>query len=198
MAITATEQLENHLRSLSGLSPAAFELSLPHWQLQHYKKGEFYNGYKNVCKHLGFVINGVFRIYKFEEKSQSERNMIFFTPGHLMSSLRSFLNQTACEYFTEAMTEADVLYIHYDQLQHLYKTSHEWERFGRLYSERALDMVMHNTEGFLFRTPEERYAELIQQQPDIHNNVPLYHIASFLGIEGPSLSRIRKRMQHAQ
>lgn len=53
---------------------------------------------------------------------------------------------------------------------------------------------MGRVEGFLFQSPEDRYQELIDRHPDIFNSVPLYHIASYLGIQGPSLSRIRKRM----
>ena len=49
-------------------------------------------------------------------------------------------------------------------------------------------------EGFVFKTPEERYLDLIENHPDIFNSIPLYHISSYLGIQGPSLSRIRKRI----
>ena len=55
---------------------------------------------------------------------------------------------------------------------------------------------MSATEGFLFDTPEGRYQELFNQHPDNVNAAQLYHIASYLGIKGPSLSRIRKRMAH--
>ncbi len=68
------------------------------------------------------------------------------------------------------------------------------ERFGRLVAETAFNLAMNRAEEFMFRTPEQRYLELIQNHPDIFNNVPLYHIASYLGIQAPSLSRIRKRM----
>ncbi|RYE37653.1 MAG: Crp/Fnr family transcriptional regulator, partial [Sphingobacteriales bacterium] len=33
-----------------------------------------------------------------------------------------------------------------------------------------------------------------EQHPEIFSSVPLYHLASYLGIKAPSLSRIRKRM----
>ncbi|BAV04904.1 cAMP-binding domain of CRP or a regulatory subunit of cAMP-dependent protein kinases [Filimonas lacunae] len=195
--LSPMQQLEIYIQGMSGMSPEAFELSVPYWQLKTYKKGEFYNEYKNVCRHLGFVLSGIFRIYKYEELKQTEKNMLFFTSGQLMTSYRSFLNQVACEYFTESMTASEVLYIHHEQLQQLYKESHEWERFGRIYTERVLDGLLHHTETQLFLTPEERYTMLLQQHPDVASNVPLYHIASYLGIEGPSLSRIRKRMQQA-
>jgi CRP-like cAMP-binding protein len=190
------ERLESIVRGISGMSAGDFELSKPFWQEKDYRKGEFYNEYKNVCKYLGFVLSGVFRIYKYHEPTGVERNMLFFTDGQFMSSFKSFLSQTSCEYYTESMTDSEILYIHYDNLQHLYSTSPAWERFGRIFAESALHAIMHNTEGFLFKTAEDRYLEMLKQHPEILQSVPLYHIASYLGIEGPSLSRIRKRLIH--
>ena len=170
-------------------------MSEPYWQLQFYRKGEFYNEYKNICRYLGFVVSGIFRIYRYEERTQTEKNMLFFSSGQLMTSYKSFLTQTACEYFTEAMAESVVIYIRHEKLQELYKTSHEWERFGRVYTELVLTQLLDATEALLFRTAEERYSAMLQQHPDLVQSIPLYHIASYLGIEAPSLSRIRKRLQ---
>ncbi|BAV06772.1 cAMP-binding domain of CRP or a regulatory subunit of cAMP-dependent protein kinases [Filimonas lacunae] len=178
----------------SGMKPEAFDLSIPYWSIKQYKKGEFYNEYKNVCKHLGFVINGVFRIYRVNSETGEEKNMLFFTNHQFVASYKSFLAQTACDYYTEAVVDSTILYIHIDHLNTLYEQSHQWERFGRLVAEKAFHEVMVNTEGFLFKTPEDRYREMLEKHPDIFNAVPLYHIASYLGIQGPSLSRIRKRM----
>ena len=43
-------------------------------------------------------------------------------------------------------------------------------------------------------SPEDRYQKLMETRPDLVNRVPQYMIASFLGIQPESLSRIRKRM----
>ncbi|HTJ50567.1 MAG TPA: hypothetical protein VL443_13995 [Cyclobacteriaceae bacterium] len=188
------ELLKSAIQSATGMDDETFELSVPYWQLKAYKKGEFYNEYKNVCKHLGFVINGVFRIYHVAEETLEEKNMLFFTDKQFMTSFKSFLNQTACEYHTAALIDSTVIYIHIDHLNKLYAQSHGWEKFGRVVAEHAFNDVMSNTEGFLFKSPEQRYLEMTQKHPDIYNAVPLYHIASYLGIQGPSLSRIRKRM----
>lgn len=194
--IEKLDRLKKTLSQFCGMSDEDFAISIPYWQERSYKKGEFYNEYKNVCKYLGFILSGVFRIYKFHEPSGTERNMLFFTNDQFMSSFKSFLSQTSCEYYTESMTNSEILYIHYDHLQQLYNCSPAWERFGRIFAESALHTVMDNTEGFLFKTPEERYMELLKLHPGIFQSVPLYHIASYLGIEGPSLSRIRKRTLH--
>ena len=42
--------------------------------------------------------------------------------------------------------------------------------------------------------PEERYQQLLADRPDLVERVPQYMIASYLGIQPESLSRIRKRL----
>ena len=43
-------------------------------------------------------------------------------------------------------------------------------------------------------SPEDRYQKLLETRPDLINRVPQYMIASYLGIQPESLSRIRKRI----
>src|SRR6201994_1956345 len=138
--VTEIELLRTVLGS-AGMKPEAFDLSLPYWKLKQYKKGEFYNVYKNVCKHLGFIISGVFRIYRVNTNTGEEKNMLFFTDHQFVTSFKSFLKQTACEYHTEAMVDSLILYIHIDHLNELYRQSHQWERFGRIVAEMAFYQV---------------------------------------------------------
>ena len=44
------------------------------------------------------------------------------------------------------------------------------------------------------RTAEQRYLDLAARRPDLLQRVPQYHIASFLGIQPETLSRIRRRL----
>ncbi|HTJ50565.1 MAG TPA: hypothetical protein VL443_13985 [Cyclobacteriaceae bacterium] len=188
------DRLRKVVKDFSGMRDEDFNLSIPYWQHKVYNKGEFFNEYENVCKYLGFVLDGVFRIYRFHDQSGMEKNMFFFTGDQFMCSFKGFFSQDNCEYYTQSLIKSKILYIHYNSLQHLYKISPVWDRFGRVFAESSLLAVMNNTEAVMFKSPEERYLELINGQPDIFNLVPLYHIASYLGIKGPSLSRIRKRI----
>jgi len=43
-------------------------------------------------------------------------------------------------------------------------------------------------------SPEERYLDLLERRPDLPRRIPQYHIASYLGVQPESLSRIRKRL----
>lgn len=191
-----TEKLGLALQQFAGMSKQDFELSLPYWKTMDYKKGDFYNQQKSVCKYLGFVVEGVFRSYIIDAKTGEEKNIFLYSGNQFVVSFKSFIQQVPCDYHTTALTPARVVHIHIADLLRLYQQSHKWESFGRLLAQEAFNVAMARTESFLFQTPEERYLNLIKHHPDIFNAVPLYHISSYLGIQGPSLSRIRKRLSH--
>ena len=169
-------------------------LSEPYWAQRSYRKGDYYNEHRSVCKYLGFVLEGVFRSYIIDDKTAEEKNVFLYSGNQFVVSFKSFIRQIPCDYHTQAMTDAQILCIGIMDLMQLYQRSHAWERFGRLLAQEAFNVAMGRAEGFLFKSPEERYLDLVKEHPDIFNNVPLYHISSYLGIQGPSLSRIRKRI----
>ena len=49
-------------------------------------------------------------------------------------------------------------------------------------------------DDFKTSSPEQRYLKLQQSRPDLLQRIPQQHLASFLGITPPSLSRIRARI----
>lgn len=57
--------------------------------------------------------------------------------------------------------------------------------------ELALSQNMYRLETFQLMNATERYLELLNRSPQIIQQVPLIHIASYLGINNASLSKIR-------
>src|SRR6185312_2260237 len=106
--MTEIQVLGETFRKMTGMDEQAFALSHPYWQLKAYKKGEFYNEYKNVCKHLGFVISGIFRTYYVHEATGEEKNMLFYTENQIVSALKSFLTQKPCNYYTECVVDSTI------------------------------------------------------------------------------------------
>lgn len=192
--MTEIDILKFALNQFADISADDFELSTAFWQQKEYKKGEHYNQHKSICKYLGFITTGVFRSYIIDNKTSEEKNVFLYSKNQFVVTFKSFINQIPCDYHTQAMTDATVVYINIADLLSLYKQSHKWEKFGRLLAQEAFNVALRRTESFIFQTPEERYLDLIKYHPDIFNNIPLYHISSYLGIQGPSLSRIRKRI----
>ena len=50
--MTDIDFLKISLNKLAGIEPNIFKLSEEYWQVKEYKKGEFFNDYRQVCKHL--------------------------------------------------------------------------------------------------------------------------------------------------
>jgi len=191
--MTDLEMLKGALSQFAKLDEKDFKLSLSCWKMKSYKKGDIYNPIGSICRYLGFTMEGYFRSYLYG-KNGEEVNLFLFPPHNVVVTYKSFIHQSPCEYNTVAMTDARALCITLADLQTLYKKSHAWERFGRLMAEKAFDIAVDRAESFVFKSAEQRYLELMQMHPDIIDNIPLYDISSYLGIAGPSLSRIRKRI----
>ncbi len=188
--------LYQYLQQFAQLSEADIRLADAFWVRRTMARHDFFNFRNSVCRHVGFIVKGLFRVYYLDPETEQEHNLYFGTEHTFLASLKSMVTQTVCPYSIEALEESELLVIQNEQLQELYTRSHGWERFGRLLAEQYLIVNQSRSEGLLTRTAEERYLELLKNHPDLLNRVSLGHISSYLGIKGPSLSRIRAQMAH--
>jgi CRP-like cAMP-binding protein len=167
--------LAQSLQTFAGLSAADLQLAESHWTYRHIAKNEFFNFRNSVCRHIGFIVSGLFRVYYVDPATAEEHDMFFLPEGLFLTSLKSMLTQEACPYYIAALEDAELLVISIEQEQYLI-------------AQQA------KAESLLFQSAEERYVSLLAQFPGITNRVSLGHIASYLGIKGPSLSRIRAQL----
>lgn len=189
--------LFNYLENELKLSKEDIQLSLPYWKRFNYKKGEYFNQYGNVCQYLGFIISGVFRTYYIDENLK-ENTVFLYTPGEFVTAFRSMVQRIPCVYYVQALTPAFIVSIHINDLEKLYVTSKGWERIGRSIAEDAFYKLLNRMENLVFLNAEERYKQFLENFPNLPDLIPQYHIASFLGIENPSLSRIKSRLKQAK
>lgn len=160
------------------------------------KKGEFLLRGGEVCSHVTFINKGLFR--SFMEVDSEEVTTNFAFEGNYVTEYTSFVTRQASSEFIVAMEDAELLQLRYEDLQAAYAKAHVWERFGRLIAEYILTFVSTRNKSLLFKSPEERYLALMKERPKVMERVPLQFIASYLGIQPESLSRIRKRLMEAK
>lgn len=194
MTSSQLRTLHQCLRQFANLSDEDMQRADPYWSLRTIPRHDFFNFQNSVCRHVGFILKGIFRVYYLDPKTEQEHNLFFVPENTFLASLKSSITQIACPYNIEALEDAELLVMPYDYLQTLYTQSHGWERFGRHLAETYLILNQARAESLLTKTAEERYIDLIERQPDLLNRVSLGHISSYLGIKGPSLSRIRAQV----
>ena len=189
------EIVSRHLKNFAALTDKDIAESQPFWKARKINKGDFFNMQRMVCNDLGLVVKGIFRIYYHDPKTEDDKNLFFFSENQFVVSFRSFISQSPCWYFIEAMEDSEIVFISYRDLNALYEANPGWAKFGRLLAELFFAYAQSRTEEFMFFSHEERYLRLLEEHPNIVDRIPAYHIASFLGITNPSLSRIRKRIK---
>lgn len=149
-----------------------------------------------ICRDICFIHSGFIRMYYLREGK--EVNTYFFFENEFATSFQSFLHNEPSRYYLQAMEEAEVISFSYNTLEKAYEASHNWERIGRKLAEACYSTSCQRTESFLFLTGEQRYLDLMERKPEYFERIPLYHIASYLGIERESLSRLRKKISNAE
>ncbi|MDU1892173.1 MAG: Crp/Fnr family transcriptional regulator [Dysgonomonas sp.] len=138
-----------------------------------------------------FIISGYLKYFKIVESGE-ELIIHLYTPDNFAISLNSFFLGTIAEEALQAITDCELLYISRTDLEKLYSTGYKWHSFGRKLMEGALIEKEERIIDQLTLTAQDKYAKLLKNHPDIIQNVPVKYIASFIGIQPESLSRIRK------
>ena len=180
------------LRSAQHFEEQDCEVFLPHLRERQLSKYDHLVHQGEVCEEIGFVVEGDLRMYYGMDGK--EINTHFFFPDEFAVVYESFLQARPSRYNIQALTDARLVTFGLHALQLAYDRSPRWERFGRKMAEGAYAAATARIEGFLFMDAMERYNALASTRPEVLERIPLYQVASYLGIERETLSRIRHKL----
>ena len=161
--------------------------------IEEYSKKSFLFKSGEVQKEIGFVCKGLLRRYYINEKG-NKITTGFVNENKYVTDYPAFIRQIPSKYFIECLEPSIIIKLPYDKIQEGYDKFKRSEMYGRLIAEYVLTVQTDRVESFLFKNAEERYLDFIQQNKDIINRISLSHLASHLGIERQSLSRIRSKL----
>lgn len=154
-----------------------------------YKKGEFFIQEGQPNKEIGFNIKGAFR--QFYIRRKKEINVHFILENDFLVAYPSMLLKQPSKYYIQAMEDSEVVVYPTDDLEKLYSSTRNWERYGRKVAQHILLQLNDQLESFLSSNGGERYLELTQNHPEWLRRIPLQYLASYLGLEKETLSRLR-------
>lgn len=180
------------LTGLSFLSENDCDLFEPFLKTKHYAPKDYLLEEGMICREIGFVNQGCFRAFYLLDGKEINTHFIF--ENEFVTDYDSFLQHKPSRYFIQALEATEIVTFQLEALHNAYNQSKNWERFGRMIAEQSYKTTTKRVESFLFLNAEQRYLELLENQSQLLNRIPLYHIASYLGIERESLSRLRKKI----
>lgn len=152
-----------------------------------YRKGDLLLDQGEICNCFWFLETGsVYSYYLNDELDQVTTGL--FVAGDWLVDQASFTSRepSKCKIEAYSDTQTYVLTIH--EIHNLIGQSQTFFQMGK---------ILGNVGAEAFRKdqgPDEKYLQLMNNQPDLLQNFPLKYIASYLGVTPETLSRVRKRI----
>jgi CRP-like cAMP-binding protein len=144
-----------------------------------------------ICNKSHFIEEGIMRAYTYDLEG-NEVTTAFYSKKMFTSDLLSYFKRIPSKEYIQALTDCETWYLTYEDMQTNFHTFPEFREFGRLNIINQYNMLKQRMLSMLQETAEQRYSNLINSNPEVLQNAPLKHIATYLGITDTSLSRIRK------
>jgi CRP/FNR family transcriptional regulator len=180
------------IRQITNFSEDECSLFMPFIRQKSLRKGDYLVQEGKPANQIAFIEKGLMRIFYLADGK--EINNHFFLENDYAVSYLDFLKNRPSRYNIQALENCNVLTFDKKALELAYEESKNWERFGRIIAESVYAIATNRFESFLFLSARERYIQMLKDYPRFIQRIPLYHLASYLGIERESLSRIRKEL----
>lgn len=191
----AREALRESMQNYAQLEPSTWRALVPYFRGMRLAKGEFFTAAGSVPTTFGFVYTGLLRVYVSGEDG-NEYNKVFFDEGTFPGSMAALLTAQPSDFAIQALEDTCVVRIDFAGYRRLLKDCPDLMWFHIQYLEKNWLLKKEPRELALVQDgASKRYRRFIREHPGLYARLPLFHVASHLGITPTQLSRIRKANQ---
>lgn len=177
----------NHITPLSEVSQKAL---LSKMTIKAYPKNHVLVEDLSKCFHLYFVEKGLLRI--FYHSNEREITDFFAIENGVIGPIIRDKPIKNFVHSVELLENSTIVSVNLFDLEQLYSEHHDLERLGRLVALQTVFLLQQRIDSIQFFSAKERYDEFVKNFPSILKRASLGHIASYLGMNQVTLSKIRK------
>jgi CRP-like cAMP-binding protein len=159
-------------------------------RIERYPKGTLLLAEGQVARENWLVVQGCVRV--FRKVDGADRTVAFHTEFH-SAIPPTYGTDTPSPVAFECLEDVVASASTREEEERGFAEYPAFESVCRVLGEILMARLQEVHVDVLTRTAEQRYLDLVARRPDLLQRVPQYHIASFLGIQPETLSRIRRR-----
>jgi CRP-like cAMP-binding protein len=175
------------------LTDKDIDICKQYFELKSLPKNNIVEEENKVPKHLYFITKGFMRLFYYDDNGDEITTHIE-SQNQFITSFTNFIREIKSNENLECITNCEFYKIERSKLIELIEKNENFKNFSLVIFEQAAARTQIRANDFATLTADLRYKKLVEQQPEIIQNVPIQYIASYLGIKPQSLSRIRKQI----
>lgn len=146
-----------------------------------------------ICNVKIFVAKGLLRNYSVSEDG-NEHILQFVDALSWTTDPESFYNITPSKLTIEALEPSELFVFNFDDFAKLREQLPELNIFvENILTKKSMEIHKRLLTN-ISSSPEEKYLDFIQTNPDVFSRVPLHMVASYLGLSRETLSRVRRQI----
>ena len=157
-----------------------------------FRKRQYFLQEGDVCKHTAFIVKGAMRQYMVDDKGE-EHIIQLFIENWWASDRESQITETPSKYFIDAWEDTESLLVTKAALIDLIDGIPSLSEWIRNLDANFAIASQRRLNAAISLSAEERYHDLEKTYPEFLQRFPQHIIASYLGINRETLSRIRSR-----
>ena len=145
-------------------------------------------------QHIYLVQSGLVRLF-YTDTEGRERNKAFYGAGDITGPVSAIISGRPASFCIQALESCELIQADLQQLLQVAPTD---AAISRLVIRLLADAFMRNEQRealLLTCNAEQRYRWLLEHQAELIERIPQYHIASYLGVDAVSLSRIKRKLE---
>jgi len=156
------------------------------------RKGQYTLQAGDICKKFAFIVKGAMRMYFVDDKGL-EHIVRLGIEDWWMGDRESFINQTPSRLYIDALERCELLLMTLDNAKELEKMVPAFRQMMNKLDERNIMANERRLTAAISFTAEKRYMEFAECYPALVHRFPQHIIASYLGINKDTLSRVKRK-----
>jgi CRP-like cAMP-binding protein len=160
------------------------------------RKKQFLVQAGDVCKNFAFIVKGAMRMYTMDDNGY-EHILRLGVENWWMGDRESYTRLIPSYYYVDAWEHCELLYISKEGADELTKKVPAFCDMKLQLDERNQIANYLRLTSAISDNAEKRYFDFIERYPEFLHRFPQHIIASYLGVNKDTLSRV-KRQRHEQ
>ena len=153
-------------------------------------RNEYLKVQGSVDTNIYFIVKGSLRIFIIDE--YEEHTIRFGYKNNLIASLDSYITNKPSDLYIQAIKETKLKVISKSSFTNLIWSSEEYLKIWLDIVNGLVYQQMERERDLLTTSPLERYKRVSKRSPQLFQEIPNKHIASYLRMTPETLSRIKK------